>query len=111
MSNPYEPPLHFIDRIEILVYSPNTFLQRLFHAVYFSAESVLGLNAGVAVDEGISSTLVPPCLCVKKRANKRLQWSGGTGRVRMESQLPPPTEPCRYAQEIHYERVDATACR
>jgi hypothetical protein len=57
MSNPYEPPLHFIDRIEILVYSPNTFLQRLFHAVYFSAGSVLGLNAGVAVDEGISSTI------------------------------------------------------
>ena len=70
MSNPYEPPLHFIDRIEILVYSPNTFLQRLLHAVYFSAESVLGLNAGVAVDEGISSTLVPPCLCVKKKSEQ-----------------------------------------
>jgi hypothetical protein len=27
-----------------------------------------------------------------------LQWRGGTGRVRMESQLPPPTEPQRYQQ-------------
>ncbi len=25
--------------------------------------------------------------------NKRLQWSGVTGRVLMESQLTPPTEP------------------
>jgi GxxExxY protein len=29
----------------------------------------------------------------EERANKRLPWSGGTGRVRTESQLPPPTEP------------------
>ena len=37
--------------------------------------------------------------------NKRLQWSGVTGRVLMESQLTPPTEPCRYPTEASHSHV------
>ena len=38
--------------------------------------------------------------------NKRLQWSGVTGRVLMESQLTPPTEPKRSGPEIIGTRFD-----
>jgi len=34
-------------------------------------------------------------------ANKRLQWSGVTGRVRMANPLPPPTEPNRSRAKEH----------
>ncbi len=41
--------------------------------------------------------------------NKRLQWSGVTGRVLMESQLTPPTEP--YRSGIHTTHGRHGNCR